>query len=117
MDLDSLQRLTNLTVLVADDPTPYQLRITNTQPGQQLLGIWESNNQVARITLFESSIRGVSGYDLDGAVYGVLHHEVWQHHFGTNHAIHPGQFPTGIDPSLDFRAAGGRCCPDGSWGW
>lgn len=112
-ELDALkqQSLANLVIQTQDRPNNLQLALTQTPPGHTLLGLYYQN----RIILFQEPIRQAAlnyNQSMDEIAEQVMRHEVWQHHFGTNHTVRPSA-PRSLDEHYSRPA---RCCP-GAEGW
>jgi len=112
-ELDSLKQesLHNLTIETQPRPSNLQTALTQTPPGHTLLGLYHQN----KIILFEEPIRqAAASYNqsVEEIAEQVMRHEVWQHHFGTNHTVRPNA-PKSLDETYSRPA---RCCP-GTGGW
>jgi predicted Zn-dependent protease with MMP-like domain len=91
-------RLENVDIVVADQPTRYQLSKSDIEPGNILLGLYEGIPQTERgshygmvppdkITIFQKSIEAVYHEDLKiiREIERVVKHEI-AHHFGIGDA-------------------------------
>ncbi|MBI4089970.1 MAG: metallopeptidase family protein [Candidatus Kerfeldbacteria bacterium] len=91
--------LRNVAILVADEPTPAQLRKGGVRPGSLLLGLYEGVPRISRygqepmlpdkITVFQKSIEAVAR--TPAAIREEVARTVWHelgHHFGlSEHAV------------------------------
>jgi predicted Zn-dependent protease with MMP-like domain len=91
--------LRNVAIVIADEPTPTQLRKSGIRPGSLLLGLYEGVPHTSRygqepllpdkITVFQSSIEAVA--KTPAAVREEVARTVWHelgHHFGlSEHAV------------------------------
>ena len=91
-------RLENVDIVVADQPTRYQLSKSDIEPGNILLGLYEGIPQTERgshyglappdkITIFQKSIEAVYREEpqITRAIERVVKHEI-AHHFGIGDA-------------------------------
>lgn len=91
-----MERLDNVAITYADNPTPEQLTKQGVSEGQLLLGLYEGIPQTQRgsyslvlpdkITLFKIPILSLSSFDSD--VYERVKRTLWHeiaHHFGLDH--------------------------------
>ena len=92
-----MERLDNVAITYADDPTPEQFTKQGVSEGQLLLGLYEGIPQTQRgssyslvlpdkITLFKNPILSLSSSDAD--VYERVKRTLWHeiaHHYGLDH--------------------------------
>lgn len=92
-----IERLDNVAITYADNPTPEQLKKQGVKEGQLLLGLYEGIPRTQRgssyslvlpdkITIFKYPILSVSSFESD--IYEHIKRTLWHeiaHHYGLNH--------------------------------
>jgi len=89
-------RVQNVAILIADEPTPEQRAENHLHPNQTLLGLYQGvplaqrqgRNQLLpdRITLFKLPLLAAASNE--GGLYNAIRHTLWHeiaHYYGLNH--------------------------------
>lgn len=93
-----LRKLSNVTIIIEDEPTPVQKKKLNIRPNWTLFGLYEGVPQLERganytavlpdrITIFQKPIEAAAGDEKD--IKEIVKNTVWHeiaHHFGMSEA-------------------------------